>query len=220
MRILVTAGPTREPIDAVRFVSNRSSGKVGLALAQACAAVGHETTLLLGPVTTEAVAALNEKAVRIHRFETTLELQRLIRDHWSSHDVLVMTAAVADYRPRSAATGKIPRGGDTIKIELEPTPDLVAAAARAKRPGQFVVAFALEETAVLEPRAAEKLSVKGVDAVVANALETMENDSITPLWLTVSGDREAPGRMSKQAFARWLVKKIDRAVTDASDSDR
>jgi len=204
MRLLITAGPTREPIDSVRFISNRSSGKVGLALAQAALDAKHAVTLLLGPGPGDADAP---PGCALHRFETTDELESLLRTHWPSHDALIMAAAVADYRPAKPSAGKLPRG-ERMTVELEPTPDLVASLATAKRPNQRVIAFALEEPAQLEARAAAKLRRKNVDAIVANPLNTMDADAITPLWLTAGGERESPGAMSKAAFSRWLVAKL------------
>ena len=204
MRLLITAGPTREPIDAVRFISNRSSGKVGLALAHAALDAKHAVTLLLGPGPRDADAP---PGCTLHRFETTLELESLLRFHWPKHDALIMAAAVADYRPVQSNAGKLPRG-ERMTIEFEPTPDLVASLAATKKPSQRIIAFALEEPAQLEARAADKLRRKKVDAIVANPLDTMDADAITPLWLTADGKRESPGAMSKAAFARWLVAKL------------
>ena len=94
-------------------------------------------------------------------------------------------------------------------IHLHPTPDLVALMAGLRKPGQKIVAFALEEKHHLEERAAAKMKRKGVDAIAANPLGTMEADAVTPLWLTAAGQREAPGRMPKTDFARWLVQRCE-----------
>jgi len=208
MRILITAGPTREPIDAVRFISNRSSGRMGTAIAQAAALAGHEVTLLLGPVMVHA--SLHEK-VRIYRFSTSAELKQILEAHFPDCDVLVMAAAVADYRAEQVVQGKIRReaaGDSDLTLRLQPTPDLVAAVASTKRPGQKVVAFALEEPGGLEARAIEKMKRKRVDAVVANPLWTLDDQRITPLWLLADGRREEPGRMTKLDFAAWLVDRL------------
>ena len=207
MRILITAGPTREPIDAVRFISNRSSGKMGIAIAQAAAEAGHEVTLLLGPVV--ALSSLHD-AMRVYRFGTSAELKQMLEAHFPDCDVLVMAAAVADYRMERTTEGKIKRestgGRDAeLTLKLQPTPDLVRAVASTKRPEQKVVAFALEEPAEMEERAVAKMKRKGVDAVVANPLGTMDGEHITPLWLLADGGRTEPGRMTKTAFACWLV---------------
>jgi phosphopantothenoylcysteine decarboxylase / phosphopantothenate---cysteine ligase len=213
MRILITAGPTREPIDAVRFISNRSSGKMGIAIAEAAADAGHDVTLLLGPV---LVHASLHDTMRVYRFGSSAELKQLLEAHFPDCDLLVMAAAVADYRMQCVAEGKIKRESDTggtggeheLTLRLQPTPDLVAAVASTRRPGQKIVAFSLEEPNELEERAVAKMKRKGVDAVVANPLGTMDGDHITPLWLTAAGGRTEPGSMTKPDFARWLVDRL------------
>lgn len=210
-RMLITAGPTHEPIDAVRYLANRSSGRMGLAVAAAAREAGWEVTLLLGPVPTDPPAD-----VTVHRYESTAQLQARLDEHFAAADVLVMAAAVADYRPRSASGGgKIERQGEGLVLELEPTPDLVAGCAARKRPDQFIVAFALESPDVLEARAVAKLQRKAVDAIVANPLATMGDPRIDAMLLTAAGDRVAPGAMSKAEFAAWLVDQIAARVVDA-----
>ena len=225
MKMLITAGPTREPIDAVRFISNRSSGRMGGAVAEAAASRGHDVTLLLGPVL--ASASLGER-VRVERFETAADLERLLGEHFPACDALVMAAAVADFRPLTPTRHKIPRSGDRrktprgedegegesegaggLELKLEPTPDLVAGCAAGRRGDQSVVAFSLEEESSLERRAREKMARKGVDATVANALETMESAEVEAAWLPASGEARRPGRMNKAAFAAWLVERVE-----------
>ena len=208
MKLLITAGPTREPIDAVRFIGNRSSGAVGIALAQAAVDAGHTVTLLLGPVGAPPKASA---ALRIAHFTTTADLEALLREHLPRADMLVMAAAVADYRPARVHDGKLPRGDSadqTLTLHLEPTPDLLAQCAEHKHADQKLIAFALEEPAQLDERAQRKLRAKGADAIVANPIATMETDRITPLWLTADGEREAPGQMTKTAFAQWLLPRL------------
>ncbi len=202
--ILITAGPTREPIDEVRFISNRSSGQMGIALAEAAADAGHEVTLLLGPVL--AMASLAER-IQVHRFTTTAELQSLMAELFPAADLLIMAAAVADYRVARAAAGKTPRQ-KSLKIQLEATPDLVAHAAATKRADQRVIAFALEEAELLEARAVDEMNRKGVDGIVANPLATMDDGRIAGVYLTADGQRAEPGPLSKPDFARWLIHRI------------
>lgn len=204
MRYLITAGPTREPIDAVRYISNRSSGQMGVALAQAGAAAGHDVTLLLGP------SHLAEPAdCRVLRFDTGSELQQLLQTHWPRHDVLIMAAAVADYRPVTVHHGKMRRGDEsTTNLALRSTDDLAATAAANKRPDQRVVAFALEPAETLIDGAKAKLRRKGVDAIVANPLEAMDAPDIDATWLSAHGARQRPGAMSKAAFARWMIDNL------------
>lgn len=206
MKLLITAGPTREPIDAVRFISNRSSGRMGMALADAAAHAGHDVTLLLGPVM--APTTLGDR-VEVIRFQTTAELQDLLEAHFPACDRLIMAAAVADYRVAQFTEGKTPRKKQ-LQIELEGTPDLVAGVAKTKRDDQRVIAFALEEPHELEARAVAKMKRKGVDAIVANPLVTMEGDSISAILLHADGRREEPAHaaMSKADFARWLIGQL------------
>ena len=204
MHVLITAGPTREPIDAVRFISNRSSGQMGLALAEAAAAAGHDVTLLLGPVMVHAGLA---ERVQVHRFTTTAELEALLAETFGAADLLIMAAAVADYRVTRAAAGKTPRSA-SLQIQLEGTPDLVAGVAAGKRPDQRVIAFALEEAESLEVRARDKMQRKGVDGIVANPLATMDDGRISGVLLTADGGRHEPGPMSKPDFARWLIETL------------
>ena len=209
MRVLITAGPTREPIDDVRFISNRSSGQMGFALAQAAADAGHDVTLLLGPVLLPPSVG---EAVRVIRFNTTADLEALLAEHFPQSDVLIKAAAVADYRPSKLIQGKTPRG-EGLKIELEPTPDLVAGCAKTKRDDQTISAFALEDPALLETRAVEKMNRKKVDAILANPLQTMDAADIEPILFYADGRRDEPGRMPKTQLARWLVSRIGAVVT-------
>jgi phosphopantothenoylcysteine decarboxylase/phosphopantothenate--cysteine ligase len=206
MKLLITAGPTREPIDRVRFISNRSSGKMGLAVAQAGVEAGHEVTLLLGPgVDAQDMAS----HCAVHRFETASDLLEQLRSQFPHHDVLIMAAAVSDYRPVRQVEGKISRqAGERLRLELESTPDITAALAGAKRTDQRIVAFALEEPDQLEERAAAKLKRKGADAIVANPLATMDGENVEAVWLTPRGDRAAPGTLTKKNFGHWLIGRI------------
>jgi len=204
VNLLLTAGPTYEPIDAVRFIGNRSSGKLGLALAGAAIEADHAVTLLLGPV---GEATVPEGAT-VHRFETTEQLQALLSEHFPRCDALIMAAAVADFRPIAQEAGKLPRGeGQTL--ELESTPDLVAELAESKRSDQRLIAFALETPDELEERAADKLERKGVDAIVANALQTMGSDRVVMHWHAIPGERHTTDPMLKPDAARWLIKRIE-----------
>jgi len=198
--MLITAGPTHEPIDAVRYIANRSSGAMGAALTDAAMRAGWEVTLLLGPC-----AAKVPEGMRMYRFTTAAELQALLEAHFPACDVLIMAAAVADYRPPLTGEPKRPRGREPWTLQLEPTPDLLAACAARKRREQVVIGFALEPAARLEHGAAEKLRRKNLDAIVANPLETMGSPTIDARLFLPSGRAIAPGLMSKPAFADWLI---------------
>ncbi len=223
-RLLITAGPTHEPIDAVRYVANRSSGRLGIALADHAAraadadlptggrAHAWEVRLLLGPTPLSPL----DSRVQTHRFRTTADLQALLHDHLPWCTVLVMAAAVADYRPRlnaAAATGKLRRTDQTLTIELDPTPDLLAACVAKRRPDQVIVGFALDPRETLLDSARAKLARKGVNLIVANPLEAMDSPVIQATVLAADGSEYATdGTIDKGAFADWLLAIIERHV--------
>lgn len=203
-RALITAGPTYEPIDAVRFLGNRSSGRLGVCLAEAARAAGWDVTLLLGPVPGPPPAG-----VTTLRFETCADLEALLAEHFPACDLLLMAAAVSDFRPRPVAGAKLPRTAAGLMLALEPTPDLVAACAARRRGGQRIIGFALEEAGQLELRAREKLRQKGLDAIVGNPLETMGAERIRAVVYAADGQVLAPpggpAGLEKAEFARWLI---------------
>jgi phosphopantothenoylcysteine decarboxylase/phosphopantothenate--cysteine ligase len=164
MRVLVTAGGTREPVDAVRYIGNRSSGRMGLALASAAAGRGADVTLIAANV------ALPEPAgVRRIDVETTGELAAALRSEFESSQVLLMAAAVSDFRPARAAGGKLAReGSGALDLRMERTQDVLAAVAGGRRADQIVVGFAAEHGAGAIGRARAKLERKGLDAIVFN----------------------------------------------------
>jgi phosphopantothenoylcysteine decarboxylase/phosphopantothenate--cysteine ligase len=210
LHILITAGPSQEPIDAVRFIGNRSSGRMGVAIAAAALEAGHRVTLLLGPV-----AVTPPPGATIIPFRTAADLEALLREHAPQADLLIMAAAVADYRPVAADAEdlrqrKIERAAE-LTLRLEPVPDLLAAVAASARPEQRIIGFALEEAARLEERARAKLLRKRVHAVVANPLATMDAMGVEGQLLLADGTvRRPPGwpkPIGKDEFARWLVRE-------------
>jgi phosphopantothenoylcysteine decarboxylase/phosphopantothenate--cysteine ligase len=166
MHVLLTAGPTYEPLDPVRFLGNRSTGKMGYALAEAFAEVGAEVTLVSGPVQLPAPAS---PRIRIVRVETAQQMYEAAAAVAPAADVWVFAAAVADYRPASAATEKIKKAGETLTLELVKNVDIAATLGETKRPEQFAVGFALETTNELA-HALDKLHRKNFDLVVLNSL--------------------------------------------------
>ena len=165
-RVLVTAGPTRESIDPVRVVTNRSSGRMGYRIAEAAWSRGADVVLVSGPATIPA-----PHGAEVVRIETTAELEAAVRRELPRADVLVMAAAPADYRPAEASATKVPRGAGALSLALAPTADILVGTRDARRPGAVVVGFALE-TGDAVARGREKLIRKGLDLVVVNdALE-------------------------------------------------
>lgn len=165
-RIIVTAGPTRESIDPVRVISNRSSGRMGFALAQAAWARGADVLLISGP---SALAA--PEGVEVLRIESTAELASAVEAALPGADAMIMAAAPADYRPAKPAEGKQARGQGAVTMELEPTPDVLASTIGRRKPGAIIVGFALETGSAMA-RAQQKLSGKQLDLIVVNdALE-------------------------------------------------
>lgn len=207
--VLITAGPTHEPIDAVRFLGNRSSGRLGIELARACSARALSTRLLLGPVGHDPELP----GVELIRFRTTEDLHALLREHAPQADLVIMAAAVSDYRPKRTvqnAPQKLTRDEAGLTLELESTPDLLAELGRNRHPGQTLVGFALEPADRLLSSARAKLERKGVDYLVANPLETMDSGHIDATLLSRFSDAtdstDAP--ISKEAFASWLLDRV------------
>lgn len=166
MRVLLTAGPTYEPLDPVRFLGNRSTGKMGYALAEAFAGIGAEVTLISGPVALPPPVSPHIRTVRV---ETAQQMYEAAAQAAPLTDVWVFAAAVADYRPATVAPEKIKKTGDTLTLELVKNVDIAATLGQTKRPEQFAVGFALETTNELA-HAQDKLHRKNFDLVVLNSL--------------------------------------------------
>ena len=162
LRVLVTAGGTREPIDPVRFISNRSSGKMGYALARSAAARGARVTLVSAPTVLASPAG-----VKIILVETAQQMYEAVLEHFLQVDIVIKAAAVADYRPAKKAAQKIKKEEETLVIELEKNPDILLELGRRKKPGQLLVGFAAE-TENLLIHARQKLAEKNLDLLVAN----------------------------------------------------
>ena len=206
-RVLITAGPTHEAIDAVRYIANRSSGRMGIAIAEAARDAGWDVTLLLGPVCTSP-----PEHVRVERFTSTDDLARLLDANFPTCEVLIMAAAVADYLPANPAQDKLPRNSEGLRLELVPTPDLVQLCARKRQSHQRIVGFALEEPESLDARAMQKLRTKQLDAIVANPLGTMDSECIAAKIFTPDARTHWPvhaGTINKLSFAKWLVGWIE-----------
>jgi phosphopantothenoylcysteine decarboxylase/phosphopantothenate--cysteine ligase len=203
-RVLITAGPTRESLDPVRFVSNRSSGKMGYAVAQAFHAAGADVVLVAGPVSLPTPAG-----VRCVCVESAEQMYAAVRKELPGTQVLVATAAVADYRPVEVADRKIKKKSETLTLEMTRTTDILASvAADAKRP--FVVGFAAETDSV-EQHAREKLLRKNLDMICANEVGAAkafdcEDNALLVLWR--GGGRAELARAPKRELATALVALI------------
>jgi len=202
-RVLITAGPTRERIDPVRFISNRSSGKMGFAVAQAAREAGAKVVLVAGPVSLATPTGVERVDV-----ESAADMLAAVLRALPGTDLFISTAAVADYRPARAAEQKIKKTNDSLELAMERTADVLASvAARSERP--FVVGFAAETEAV-EQNARGKLLKKNLDMIAANevghdkAFDSEDNQLI----VLTRGGRHELGRAGKLTLARGLVALI------------
>ena len=178
MKILITAGPTREYIDPVRFITNRSSGKMGFALAEAAAKRGFETILVTGPVTLPPPAG-----VRVVRIESAAEMAEAVKKFAPGCDAVVMAAAVADYRPVEVSEHKLKKAPGDLLLRLERTEDILASLGEMKSKGQVLVGFAAETDDLIE-NAKKKLAEKNLDWIAANEVSAgfaRDTDKVTLL---------------------------------------
>jgi len=213
MRVLVTAGGTREPIDPVRYVGNRSSGRMGLALAEEAAKRGADVTLIAANVSLPLPSA----AVPV---VTTAELESAVRTHFPDADVLIMAAAPADFRPAAPADDKISREvADRLTVELEPTTDIVAAVAAERRPDQTVIGFAAEHGQGAVQRGREKLARKGLDAVVVNDISRSDigfDSTDNEVTIVLADGERQVGRRPKTEVAEAILDEVERFRTAAA----
>lgn len=205
-KVLVTAGPTREPIDPVRFISNPSSGKMGYALARAAAARGGDVVLVSGPSNLKAPAG-----VRIIRVGTAAEMASAVFENADEADIVIKVAAVSDYRPVAPADHKIKKSADKMVLELEKTEDILAELGRRKRPGQLLIGFAAE-TEDLEKNAVNKLRAKNLDLIAANKVghagSGFEADTNRITLYDINGRRDEMPLMDKDAAAHHLLDHV------------
>jgi phosphopantothenoylcysteine decarboxylase/phosphopantothenate--cysteine ligase len=203
LHIMVTAGPTREAIDPVRFISNRSSGKMGFAVARAAADAGAEVTLIAGPVNLPTPP----RVIRVD-VESTQQMCDEAMQRIGGVDIYVGAAAISDYRPKVAAVQKIKKSADTFLLEMVKSPDLLANIAALEN-GPFTVGFAAE-TEKLEHYATDKLNRKKLDMIIANLVgENLcfdaDDNEVVVLW---HEGRKALPRLSKPELARQLIEVI------------
>jgi len=204
MKFLVTAGPTREPIDPVRFISNRSSGKMGYAIARSVVRQGHDVMMISGPVSIEP-----PDRIELIRVITADEMLTAVKKRVSWCDVLIMASAVADWRPRHVGRHKLKKNKRPITLQLDPVPDILKTVLP-KKGRRIFIGFAAE-TENMEKEARRKLKEKGLDLIVANKVNEegsgfdVDTNRVTLIW--ADGRSEALPLMSKRKVANYIIKQ-------------
>ncbi len=200
--VLVTAGPTREVVDPVRFLTNHSTGKMGYALAKVAAARGAEVTLVTGPTSLEKPSYVT--CVDVVSAE---EMYQAVTEHAAESDIVIMAAAVADYRPKTVADNKIKKQEDDSVLELTRTKDILGTLGERKRPGQILCGFSMETEHMVE-NSRKKLEKKNLDMIVANNLKQagagFGTDTNVVTLITAQGDEELP-LLSKEEVAEQIL---------------
>lgn len=208
-RVVVTAGPTVEPIDAVRFISNPSTGKMGFAIAEAAVERGAEVTLVTGPV-----SLVDVPGAKMVRVGTACEMKAAVDEAFPSADIAIFSAAVSDFRSRTVSDRKLKKGADDdalVHIELVENPDILASCGAAKREGQVVVGFAAETNDVIG-NARSKLSRKKADFIVANDVSRGQGfgtDSDEVAFVSASGEEHLPEMGKRELADRILDKALE-----------
>jgi len=203
MRILITAGGTREYIDPVRFISNASSGRMGYALARAALKAGHGVTLVTASTTQKPPST-----AKIVRVETAAQMFEAVKKHFSRCDCLIMAAAVADYTPVRPAKTKMKKTGKRLTIKLKPTTDILKWAGKHKNKRQLVVGFALEDRN-LQRRAEEKLQEKNLDMIIANTPATIGAVKTSVLIKTPGRKWLKLRKASKATIAQKIISLVE-----------
>jgi len=205
------AGRTEEPLDPVRVLTNRSSGRMGFALAEAARDRGAEVTVVAGPVSVES-----PQGVEIVPVTTALQMERAMRERAGKASLIVMSAAVADYRPARVATQKIKRGAGPLDVTFEPNPDILAGLGAAKADGQLVVGFALETQNGVE-NARKKLDAKHADLIVLNTPEEGLGGETNTVTLVEARSAVELPELSKREVAERV---LDRVLEIRGDSGK
>lgn len=204
-KILVTAGPTQEAIDPVRFITNHSSGKMGYAIAKIAAARGAQVTLISGPVSLNPPQ--NAKTIKITNAKEMLEA---VKENFPDSDIVIKSAAVADFRPKNISAEKIKKTGEDISIELERTDDILAFLGKNKKPGQILCGFSMETQSLIE-NSKKKLSAKNLDLIIANNLKTpgagFQADTNQATIISKDFQKELP-LMQKEELASRILDEI------------
>lgn len=206
MKVLITAGPTREKIDAVRFLTNRSTGKMGYALAEAARDAGHEVTLVSGPV-----ALPVPLGIALVPVESAADMAEAVKERASQMELIVMCAAVADYRPKRVVAGKMKKAEGDLVLELERTEDILKSLGAVKPEGQILVGFAAETDDLLA-NAQGKLAKKNLDWICANDVGRSDigfgSDENCVTLIGRDGRRYGIGPDSKRAVADAILEIV------------
>lgn len=205
-KIVITAGGTIEPLDPVRFIGNRSSGKMGYALAKNAAARGAQVVLVSGPTSLPS-----PEGVAVIRIETAAEMRQAVLQEFGDADIIIKAAAVADYRPEMVATHKIKKAGETLTIVLEKNPDILLELGQLKKTNQILVGFAAETQDLIE-NALEKMKKKNLDMIIANNVMLpgagFNTDTNIVKIINKAGTVEDLPQMSKNEVSRIILDKI------------
>ncbi|MGL5543250.1 MAG: bifunctional phosphopantothenoylcysteine decarboxylase/phosphopantothenate--cysteine ligase CoaBC, partial [Fusobacteriaceae bacterium] len=201
-KILITAGRTEEPLDPIRYISNLSSGKMGYSLAAAAVKMGGEVTLVSGPTNLEP-----PKGVKFVSVRTALEMYEKCIEVFSSQDIGIGCAAVADYRPKRVSDSKIKKKDGDLIIELERNPDILYTMGQNKQPHQKLIGFAAETDNVIE-YAKEKLLKKNLDMIVANHASNMQSNFNSVTLIKSNGETISIENSEKEKLAYNILKSI------------
>ncbi|MBE6387387.1 MAG: bifunctional phosphopantothenoylcysteine decarboxylase/phosphopantothenate--cysteine ligase CoaBC [Lentisphaerae bacterium] len=204
MRILITAGPTREKIDPVRFITNYSTGKMGYALAQSAVEAGHEVVLVSGPVTLKAPENLAE----FHSVESAQDMAEAVFSIFPSCDAAIMVAAVADYRPAEICSSKMKKSDGDLFLRLERTTDILAGLGKLKRDDQKLIGFAAETDDLLA-NAQGKLERKNLDWIAANKVsDGFGSETNKVILLSRTGERVDIDTADKKSVAEKILETV------------
>ena len=209
LRFLIAAGPTREFLDPIRYLSNRSSGKMGYALAEAAMAVSSHVMLISGPT-----ALKPPEGVEFLSVTTAQEMAEAVWGRFDAVDVCIMAAAVSDFRPKKTSANKIKKGAFSGMLELEPTPDILAELGRRKK-SQVLIGFAAE-TDEVEKHAREKLARKGLDFIVANDARAFDAETNRVAIIASGGEVERLPEMPKSEAAKVIIERAVRLARSVS----
>lgn len=210
--VLITSGPTREPLDPIRFMTNASSGRMGFALAAAARRLGARVDVVSGPTALPPPAG-----VSVHPVTTALQMHKKTLGLARKADVVIGAAAVSDWRFAKTSNRKIKRKPGALSLTLIPNPDIIKDVARRRRPGQVVVGFALETHDALS-YARGKLKAKKLDAVVANGPSALSGERSQAVMIFKDGRSARLGPASKETLAKEILRELEPLLTILGDS--